>query len=452
MSLDQISISNLSDAVTAKKSPNSVRYYTAMFKRLREYNGNDTITLQSITPEYIAGFADHMTRSGLTAASVRQMLKFFRASFKDVYGTQRRDQFRQTFGAIASANETETRLLTYQDVLTIADSTISGSTLLRKIRDIFMFCLYGGGLAFDDIKSRPELITSGREVTQQQAIANQFKITYGNGLAHTVTSLTYDEYAKGLSAIAHILNLPHQLTPRSAVHGWIAAARHLGISPDMIAAAAADQTAYTANIIIQSKFTDADINRIRADVANHIVDLTPHWYVMRCFALSPAETSTAIRDDANLCPDRQLDTFIAPTHRASSRRKARTSLIDSLLFFRCTSRRAMTISRATGTDAYIYTLSGTKTPAPISNVEMRTFMLLCDVAADTLDYHFPQRPDARPTVTIGSTATIMVGNLTGHVGIVSKISKDRYKVVIRFHTLGSALISAEIPVEFLKFD
>lgn len=424
-----------------------------MFKRLRQYNGNDTIVLQSVTPDYVRGFADYMTRDGVAPASVRQMLKFFRASFKDVYGPDRSEQFRSAFSHVTSANETETRLTTYDDIKAVADAALTESSALRKIRDIFMFCLYNGGLTLGQLKDNPDIFAAaGRGPTHLHGASERFQTEYGCGIDRAVTALSDEEYRKGLSAIAYILRLPRELTPTSSVHGWIATARHLGISPELIAGAAANPTSFTDNIITGQSLTDGEICRIRTEVANHIIDLTPRWYVMKCISAAPADIADSIKADRSLWSDGYFDTFTVPAPHAPSKRETRMPLVDKLLFFRCTAHSATAIRKHTASDAYIYTLAGTKTPAAISNVEMRTFMLLCDVASDTVAYHFPERETPLPDINVGSTATIMVGNLTGHVGIISKISKDRYKVVIQFHSLGAALISAEVPVEFLKFD
>lgn len=102
--------------------------------------------------------------------------------------------------------------------------------------------------------------------------------------------------------------------------------------------------------------------------------------------------------------------------------------------------------------AYVYSFGGSGIPAHVSDSEMLTFMLLSDVAPDTIRYYFPDREKAGEELAPGRKARITVGELSGFVGVVEKVSADKYTVVLRFQSLGNAQVTASIPVNFLKFE
>lgn len=438
-----ISITEIGQKVEAEKSPNSVRYYQAMLKRLRAYNGSDTIELPAVTSDYVAGFADYLLRQGVAPSTIGQMLKFFRATFKGIFGSERASDFKDAFRQVSSANETATNLTDADDIRTLAQGELP-EVLFAKIRDVFMFCFYGGGLTPEMLRA----IDCGHAtLPQQKLIAENFSKTYGSTFSDTVSALSDDQYAKGLDAIGYTLGLRHPLTPQSAADGWVSAAMAIGLPAERIAATVAVPTVYCKHIAATEAPTPQQrLSALRA-VADSIADLRHHWYVMRCLEDTPAATAARIAETAG-APDFQ--TFIAPAAKGGKARRG--NLIEQLLFFRCHPSDAPKIRETAGQTAYVYTSAGSHAPAVISDREMRTFMLLCDVAADTLDYHFPTDADSNPDIRIGDRARIAVGNLSGLACIVRKTTKDKYKVMVELETLANMTITAEIPVEFLRFE
>lgn len=443
MTTQAISIAEIGQKVETEKSPNSARYYHAMLKRLRAYNGCDTIELSAVTSEYVAGFADYLLRQGVAPSTIGQMLKFFRATFKGLFGSEGASDFKDAFKGVSSANETATNLTDVNDIRTLVQSELP-EMFFAKIRDVFMFCFYGGGLTLEMLKATD---CTSPALPQQRLIVDNFEKTYGITFGDSVAALSETQYAKGLDAAAYAMRLRHPLTPVSAADGWAAAALTIGLPAERIASTVAVPTAYCKHIMAaESTSPQQRIAALRA-VADSIADTRHHWYVMRCFDDTPADTAARIAQTAD-APGFQ--TFIAPATKGGKAR--RSNLIEQLLFFRCHPADAPKIRETAGQAAYVYTSAGSRTPAIISDREMRTFMLLCDVAADTLEYHFPTDADGNPDIRIGDRARIAVGNLSGLSCIVRKTTKDKYKVMVELETLANMTITAEIPVEFLRFE
>ena len=93
---------------------------------------------------------------------------------------------------------------------------------------------------------------------------------------------------------------------------------------------------------------------------------------------------------------------------------------------------------------------GDRTPAFIRTDEMMTFMFLADVAGDTIRYFFPDELEGLPKFDVSETVAVTNGALTGHVGVVERVGKDRLRVLVRIDAMNGAIVTAEIPLKFLR--
>lgn len=440
----------LENLVKSTKAPSSARNYLAMVRRLREFAGGDSLSLDAVNPGFVAGFGDHLLSQGLSPSSVALFKKCFRALFKDLFGTERRLQFKEAFAEVDSCNVTASSAMTLGDLKKISEATLVNHMPLSKIRDMFMYCVYGGGLTPWSLGKR------NPEVAQQSVIAARFAKAYGRTIDDYASSLDDGHYSSGLLALSNYLGLKFQLATASALDAWITAARNEGLPPALIAATAKGENPFTRQASSPGiVFSEEQKNDAMRRVADSLYDVSPHWFVMRCFESSPTETAgylaTAV---GKTYPGEFFETFIAPGRglkRGKTGADPARSLMDSMLFFHSSTDIARYVKTVSSPGAYLFSSRATGLPLQIPESDMKIFMLLADVSGDTIDYHFPLEEESLPEFTTGVTARIVAGDFTGNVGVVSKLSSNRYRVMVTFPALNGARVTADIPIAFLRF-
>lgn len=443
-----VNLSEIREALAGSKAASSARYYLTALKRFEAFNGDAMLDLGELTPGYIAEFRDYLIREKVAPTTISQLLRCLRATFKPIFGPDGRAEFKRAFADVESTNAKASHPLGSDELRQLAIANFDGIEFLQKIRDVFMLAFYGGGMPLESLKDAiAGLATSG--VAQQAMILRQFPDKYYTQAEEFLRNVTAEDYAKALDTIGYKLRLNMELRPESAAASWIAIARERGIADDVIADALAAETDFGRNIIKNNTSTAEMVRNALETVANAVFDTVPRWYVMRCHEDSPQATAMLIRDKARLTDVDFLETFIAPSPDPRSGKDAGGRIMAKMLFFHCIPDLAAQIRKAMAPTAYVFTLAGSKTPAFISDSEMRTFMFLCNVGAPTIAYHFPAYETKNIEEMQGKKARITDGHFVGTSCVIEGISKERYKVVVKISTLGNLKITAEIPEEFL---
>lgn len=442
--LPVVSFDSLESKIRASKSEGSVRSYLAVVNRLRSFTGLNDIALSDITPDFVDRFESYLLDSGVTQSSANHFKMILRAMFKDEFGKDHRPEFRSAFRNVSSVNSVGSRRLTAEDVRRLRNLSLTDKNYLEKIRAVFLFCVCGGGMSYNDLKT---VDFASESLTRHQwAVVEKFRKKYDCDFAKFVAALSEENYSKGLAAIGEIAGLRLHIGSASAADAWTALAAETDINPCLIECA----SAYSESDRLIPALDEEDITGIRETVSDRIWNLAPKWYAMRCYGVKPDEMIDRISKSDILDKHDVFDTFVAPRPEGKRIAGSTTSVIETLLFFRCSPPTAVAVRNAVKDTAWVYTLAGTAVPAQISAVEMRIFMILCDVGGGSVSYHFPQSDERMPEIRIGQQAQITDGDFTGYVGIVSALPDNKYKVAVTFTTL-CATITAEIPVEFIKF-
>lgn len=443
--LPVIPFTTLRSNVLQTHTPASARAYVAMLARLEAFVDTDHLDLNRINADFVAAFGDYLIRSNVKPSTVKLFKKALRAVLKPHFGTDNRSSLKEAFKNVGSANETDTNQITQSDLATLAAAKFPDDPYLQKTLDTFLFSVIGGGQQLDSLKTLTDsdFATSGQH---RQHILARHRRQFSSELATFIATLTNENYAAALDAIGAKLSISRPLTPKSSLDAWIAAAITEGLDIDLIAAATAEPTSLNAHILPSSTpISRLRINGARLQVANRIIDLRPHWHVMKCRTVAPADIQAIIsRTEA----DAQYDQFIPPTQQRPKNAARQKDITDDLLFFRSNTATAAAIRRAVAPHAWVYTQAGSTEPARIPDREMMTFMLLCDVNEGTITYHFPDAATAAP-LSIGQQARITNGNFSGLVGIITALPDNRYKVVMTITGI-CARVTAEVPSDFIQ--
>lgn len=443
-----ILISDLEILVKADKSKSSARNYLSMLNSLRIFLGGDnTLSTSSITSKFVQDFGDNMLQREIAPSTVRLYKQMLRAMLNKQLGKDYKELIKTAFKDTGSANEPTTHILEPADVASIASSPLNHSSLLQKARDVFMLSFYGGGLSLDAIKdiSRSDTEHSTQLIPHQKDLIERFESQYGTPFCNYIQSLSNETYSQRLYAISQLLNLKATLTPMSSADAWVKAAHKCGLAPEIISSCLKTPTSYI-NVDAETNANAADNRRYYQNVADSIHNSTLHWYVMRCHDISPAEAAQQLDTTSTKTSGKRIETFMPVI--PSGRHDKSLRILGDMLFFRCHADTASRVKKAMWPKAYVYANRSTGRPSFIPDEEMRMFMLLSNIASDTIEYFFPDVNT--PEFNTDDRVTVIDGNFCGQVGVVRKLSDDKLKVFIKIEALNGAIITAEIHKSFLK--
>lgn len=451
-----ISVESLRQRVADSKSKSTARYYLAMLNRLEQFVDAPDFDLNAVNPGFVADFGDFLVREGVTPSSVKLFQMSFRAVMKDSFGKENASKFKAAFNGLGSKNVTMERSMPFEEVVRLASLDLSDQPLLQNSLDIFLYSLFSAALPIDSMKSMAAEGTLRPMLPHQRRILRRFELRTRKSFTKCIESLDVKGFSDNLSIIGQLAGLSSTLSPATAADAWISAARKCDIPADLIAASIQVETDMAKKLTGKKQYEQWRIDETRLTVANRISDERLHWYVMRCYAEDSMTMAESFGPQIPFLRGEAFRSFVPPPDAAldkklpgKKRKTTRPTFMGSLLFINCTQDVAQQLKRYLGADAYIYTHPATSLPAPISDREMLTFMLLCEVSTDTITYHFPTRQTLLPAIEKGRTARITRGNAVGQVGIIEKISTDRYKVSLTFSSLGGARVTATVPIEFI---
>ena len=449
---DSVIFSMLVREVSKKKKASSARLYIATIKRLEEYCGSSEVVIDSVDSEFVSGFGRFLLQKGLKATSVKQMTMIFRALFRPFFGKDRLTLFEEAFGEIDSSVVKSVWAPGLEDFKRLVSENFGNSQYFEKIRDIFMLSFYDGGATFDEIRNGIDRMERAG-LPQQVYIIKRFSHRHGVSAGKFLSNLTVHEFESALGSIGYLSGMKGRLGEESAVAGWKKVAMQCGISEETIMAVTGN--GHVPGCLSQPghmAVSEQDKSRAKKIVADAIVPLSPRWHVMRCYKESPKDTEAAIRAAGVLADFDFFETFAVPVSKGLSGKDIGMSLLGSTLFFNCTPEKAAEIKSALGKSVYVYSLPGTVVPAHVSESEMRTFMLLCDVGTDVIARHFPDYEIPAPENFIGKKARIVSGNFEGLLCDVVRRSDNEYKVFVNIKAFGNIKVSGNVPYAFLKFE
>lgn len=438
--VNRILISELQKLVNESKSESSARNYTAMLKALKSHLHNDSLLPDDITPEFVKAFGLHMLDHGIAPSTAKLYQQMLRALLNQRLGRGYKALIKEAFKEVGSQNETCTNQLSGANIKTLISDKLQDNISLKKTRDIFLFSLYGGGCSLDDMKS---MARSGFDIPayylpQQKEIILRFGRYGDKSFSDYILSLSEKDYIARLDAIGRMLMLKSPLRPQSAAEGWVNIARGCGLSQDVISRC----------LDIRPADVDDTVSKHYRTVANHIHDLHPHWYCIRCIDESAAVMSMQLKQNTEILSGECFDTFIPPQPRKKQSRA--DNVLRDILFIYCPAEYAVAMKKILWPKAFIYSNRSTGNPSIIPDNEMKMFMLLSNIASDTVEYFFPEVNENASRFNTNDRVTIVGGNFSGQVGVVKKLSDNHLKVFIKIEAINGAIVTAEIHKSFLK--
>lgn len=416
------------DEIQASRSASSVRNYLAMVSRLEDFTGTSALSLSEVDSSFVNRFSDFLLANGLTPSSAHLYQKMLRAILKPHYPREARQQWKAAFAnvtpkrpeAVSKKNESRPSL-TADHLRALLDLRLEALPRLDKIRDIFLYSRLSGVTDLQALKRLAEADGLPAVTGRQRDILRNYRQRHGLDMRQTILNLSEKDYLHLLDLISEKAHIPSLLP-------IVKESRRLpgnGMEePD--------------------SGTVGTLGIENPQFPFSILNFKNRWYAMSGHDGAAATLRILherLGDTAGNIATITLDT--AASQPGIKR------MMEGLLFFRATSEEARRIKRAMAMDAYIYSAPGTKTPSPIPEGEMHTFLLLLDIAPDTIELHFPRDPKTLDDKRPGLTATITKGNFSGQVGIIRKVDADAWEIELEFSSLGGYRVRATVPAEFV---
>ena len=422
-----------------------------MLNRLEAYNQSPILDLSTVDAAYVSEFGEYLVRQGVTFSTAKLFKMSFRAVMKEAYGTDFKAQFKAVFKNVGSKNETATNCISFDDLKKIVNCNLDNLAVLNRARNLFLYCVVSGGLSLQDVKRMVESNELDLRLPQQKLLVKEFKQFSETGFENYVTKLGSKQYEDALNAVGVSAGISTTLKPDSVVDGWFVAANRTNVPIKTIASVIPNGTPISEVISTSTEVLESEKLDVLASVANTLIDTKTRWFAMKCYSSDPTEMDEEIAKTGVLSMDELFSSFIPPEQKVpKSKATQKKSVMSNMYFFNCKSSTAVNIKNAVKDLGWVYTLAGTSTPAQISDSEMKTFMLLCEVSEGTLTYHFPDIQSKTEDLTIGREVKVTNGNFCGQVGVIKELPNNKYKVTLIFTSL-CAKITAEVPVDFIRF-
>jgi transcription antitermination factor NusG len=341
------------------------------------------------------------------------------------------------------------KILSADDVKCILSNDLDG-TVFNRTRDIFSLCFFGGGLCIADLQSMSQTTQFRLNATDE---ARSILKRYAQGeLLSFLGENPEQVYNRNLNGLAHKLNIKAAIDDDSAAEGWAEIAKNIGIAHNTISRVVGRHI-QNLNYATDAEADDADVAQTLVSVARSLGVNTQHWYAIRCYEDTPADTADRIKSLPSL-KSLDLKHYFLDDEEIKKGGKNTTkqkNYMKSVLFLRCLDADIYYIRRTLAPSIYVfdYLCSTAKRPAIISDTEMKTFMYLAGLGSETMTYYFPEEISQIPSYEQYEDVTITEGLFAGVKAKIYRKSKEKLNVIVRFEQ-ANIWYTVDIPYSLLK--
>jgi transcription antitermination factor NusG len=429
----------------AKGKDSAARKNSFAARSLQEYLGEgQDIPLADVTREWVEGYVKWLQTNGKSDNTLSNYLRVMLNTFRLAVKAGESLDLSIFEGFFKGNSKSRKKILTLPLLHAIADGDLNDYAVLNRTREVFLLCFFGGGLRISDLLNDTERLADLREA---QNLFNKYAI-------HSEFSFLGADveraYLHNLQGVTHLMNIPFTLTDDSAAEAWVEAAKVCGIPAEVISRTVG-RALPNLNYVPDEAVTEEQVSAALSKVAGRIGIYRYNWYALRCYNLEPQEALEMIQ----AMPDLQtveLKHYIPEVKADTKDKKRNMKSMERLLFINCLPVDAMNIFKVMQPPLarmFTYRVGLKHVPSPISNEEMRTFMYLSDVAAETITYYFPEEVAQLPKFERYDEVEILEGVLAGKTAHVYRTGHDKLSVVVRFESMNM-YYTAEVPIRFLK--
>jgi transcription antitermination factor NusG len=409
------------------------------------------IPLTQVDKDWIDTYLAHLQQDGKTDNTISNYLRVLQSTFRKA--AKAGMELNVTlFADYFTGNSKSTRkILPLSAVKTLVHADLDPNLFARS-RDLFALTLFGGGLTLEQLREQnpDNRLARLREIPEASSILRR------TGAEELLRSLGTDNpaarYLRNLSGLSALLHLGTEPTADTAAEAWAEVAKQLSLPHATIATVVGRPLANLNYADSATPATAAEVQSALLRVASYIGINPRHWFAIRCYDTPPAQVAETIVSLPGL-KTVDLKHFCLEDTPQRKHQPKQKNYMQSILFVNCLDTDALHIRRTLSPGIYVYDYTdGTvKTPAPIADKEMRTFMYLADVSSETILVYFPEEIHRLPVLQKYQEVVITQGTFAGQKARVQKQSKDKLKVLVKFERLN-AYYTAEVPCEALEYE
>jgi hypothetical protein len=399
--------------------------------------GHDVLPFDAISKDYIDGFLTWAVKGG----SSPKTIELYRDALRCVLVEQAPElaaEIKQAFKKSPQRRGAQTRGLNVEQLRSLAKAEFGNRDDLTQTRDLFLFCVYCGGLDYNAAKA----LTKSEMGDEYLTLPTGLKVTLNQNIEATIAMYDVEEsrmlfpflnnmsevvYAANLKEIGERFHLAKLKDHHSEAKAWLNAAKELQTVAEVMAACAYKRvdilTHYSGEVSDDQNAIDAAIR----GVCNLVVDDTEHWYAMKLRdRVTPDRIQQLLYDNDHLLVCRQLKTYYPMEDikvRVGGRWKQDTkAFIKDVLFFRTKKRFVDQLFRVIRNDAWIFRQSNSPMSpyAVISQHEMENFQRAISQFTDDISIAIVENSD----IKVGKMVRLNSGEFAGCEGIIESEEAD----------------------------
>jgi transcription antitermination factor NusG len=417
--------------VSCDKNINRKRLRTTALRKFRYYVGADELSLDAISKDYIDDFLSWAVKGG----SSPKTIELYRDALKCVFVEQFphvEDQIKQAFKKTLQRRCAQTRGLNVEQLRSLAKADFDNREDLTQTRDLFLFCVYCGGLDYNAAKSITKQEVGGEYLTLPtglkitlnlniQAIITMYDVEDSDMLFPFLNNMSEVAYAANLKEIGERSNLAKLKDHHVEAKSWLAAAKELQIETVVMAACVYKRVDILTHYSGEVSDNQAAIDTAIKNVCNLVVDDTEHWYAMKLRdRVTPDRIQQLLCDNEHVLACRRLKTYYPMEDikvRVGGKWKQDTkAFIKDVLFFRTKKRFVDPLFRIVRNNAWIFRQSNSPMSpyAVISQHDMENFQRAISQFTDDISVAIVENSD----IKVGKRVRLDSGEFAGCEGII----------------------------------
>jgi hypothetical protein len=426
-----IFISTLLACASKDKSRSRVQLRTSALRQLLVFVGRDEVTPEEFNKEFIDDYLSWAVKTGSSPRTIELYRSALRSLLIETYPDAEYD-IKKAFEKSPVRRCAATRGMNVEQLRMLNQAVFNGREDLTQARDLFMFCVYCGGLDYNAAKSLTREVLKGDYLELPtglnvplnlniRSILSMYEVEDRSELFPFCKTMTELSYAGKLKEIAMRFHLPKIRERHAEAKAWVSAAKEVKVEIEVMAACAYKRvealTNYTGTASNDAEKIDKAIN----EVCRAVVDNTEHWYAMKLRdRVAPDRIQQLLLENEKYPHLRQLQTYYPMEDikvKVGNKWKRDTkAFIKGVLFFRTRKRYVNQLFSLVHNSAWIFRQSNALSSpyAVISQHDMENFQRAISQFTDDIVVSIVENND----ITVGRTVRVLSGPFEGTEGIV----------------------------------
>jgi hypothetical protein len=426
-----ISISELLAFVARDKSKSRAQQRSQALRQLYVFAGRDTIAGEEFGKELVDDYLSWAVKNGSSPRTIELYRAALRAVLLERYPEWESD-IRKAFEKSPTRRSGATRGMNVEQLRMFGLTSLDNRDDFVQARDLFMFCVYCGGLDYNAAKSLTKddlhdgylwLPTGVRIVLNAniQNIITEYESEKSNMLFPFCRTMTEAAYVGRLKVIAEQLHVSKIKERHAEAKAWVAAARELKTDTEVMAACAYKRvealTGYTGKVDNSQTNIDKAVN----NVCCAVMDNTERWYAMKLRdRITTEHIQRTLLENDKFPHLRHLQTYYPMEDvkvKVGGKWKRDTkAFIKNVLFFRTKERYVGQIFSLVREMAWIFrqTNAPSSPYAVISQHDMENFQRAIRQFTDDVVVSIVESND----IAVGRKVRVLSGPFAGTEGVV----------------------------------